>query len=132
MKNTTKNVSYKYLIEGFTSEEYMFELYNDYGNDNLYKIRSEGILDFYLSQFYKSNLTKNEVIDIFPALYNFTYRINSLGFSPHVNENNKILFNYILDKDIPSILELKKIGMDVPRKQKLKNIVKHNIKKIIR
>lgn len=128
----TKNISYKYLIEGFASEEYMFELYNDYGNENLYKIRSEGILDFYLSQFYKSNLTKNEVIDIFPALYNFTYRINSFGLSPHVNENNKILFNYILDKDIPSILELKKIGIDVPRKQKLKNIVKHIIKKVIR
>ena len=127
----TKNISYKYLIEGFTSEEYMFELYAIYENNSLYKIRSEGILDFYLSQFYKSNLTKNEVIDLFPALYDFTYRISSFDLFPHVNENNKILFKYILDKDIPSILELKKIGIDVPKKQKLKNFIKHSIKKVI-
>ena len=128
----TKNISFKYLIEGFTSEEYMFDLYNSYKNNNLYKIRSEGILDFYLSQFYKSNLSKNEVKDIFPALYDFVYRIHSFGLSPHVNENNIILFNNILDKNIPAILELKNIDIEVSRKQKLKNILKRNIKKVIR
>ena len=127
----TKNISYKYLIEGFTSEKYMFDLYNCCGNNNLYKIRSEGILDFYLSQFYKSRLTKNEVIDIFPLLYDFTYRIYSLGLSPHVNENNKILFNYILNKDILAILKLKNIPINMSRKQKFKNNIRHIIKKVI-
>lgn len=128
----TKNISFKYLLEGFASEEYLSDLYNSYENADLYKIRSEGILDFYLSQFYKSNLTKNEIINIFPALYRFTHRIYSLGLSPHVSEHNKILFDYILDKDISSILKYKNVNIEVPRKQKLKNFVKHNIKKVIR
>ena len=72
------------------------------------------------------------MIDIFPSLYEFTYRINSFGISPHVNENNKILFNYILDKDISAILKFKNISIDISRKKKLKNIFKCTIKKFLR
>lgn len=120
----TNNISYKYLSEGFASEQYMYDFYNSYDED-YYKIRGEGILDFYLKQFYKSNLNKNELEKIFPAVYTFTSRINSLGLKPHVNEVNKNLFNLILEKDINSIMDLKKINRNKPtKKAKIKNLLK--------
>ena len=121
----TKNISYNYLMEGFTSEEYMVELYNDYDID-FYKIRGEGILDFYLSQFIKSNLSKREIINIFPALYDFTKRLNSLGLTPHVNEENIILYNQILNKNLNQIISSK-----IPSKS-YRNIIEKIIKKILR
>lgn len=120
----TKNISYKYLMEGFTSEEYMFDLYNDYGDD-FYKIRGEGIFDFYLTQFYKSDLSKTEIYKIFPALYDFTKRLNSLGLTPHVTEENTLLYNHILNKDVESIIKLK-------NKRTHNFNFKTNVKKIIK
>ncbi len=124
----TKNVSYDYLMKGFTSEEYMFDLYNNYDGD-FYKIRGEGILDFYMSQFGKANLSKDETIKIFPALYDFTKRLNSLGLTPHVTEENKVLYNHILNKDIDSIINLNKVKVN--KKAVLKNFIKKVIKKVL-
>lgn len=126
-KSYTNNISYKYLSEGFASEQYMYDFYNSYDED-YYKIRGEGILDFYLRQFYKSNLNKNELNNIFPALYNFTSRINSMGLKPHVTELNKTLFDLILEKDIDSIMKLKKID---PGEQSKKRKIKNKLKKIV-
>lgn len=128
----TKNITYKYLIEGFTSEEYMYDLYKLQGNENFYKIRGEGVLDFYLNQFFKSSLTKQEVIDIFPILYNFTRRMHDLGLTPHVNENNVILFDLILNKDVNPIISFKKIDVKLSKKKKIKKIIKKIVNKVIR
>ena len=59
----SKNISYNYLPEGFTSEEYMIDLYGAH-DDEFYKIRGEGILDSYMTQFRKANLSENEIINI--------------------------------------------------------------------
>ena len=128
-KSYTNNISYKYLMEGFTSEDYMFDLYNDYDED-FYKIRGEGILDFYLTQFYKSNLSENEINKIFPALYDFTKRLNSLGITPHVSQENILLYKYILNNDIKSIIILKK--KKFYKNINLKKFAKKAIKKILR
>ena len=129
-RSSTKNVSYSYLLEGLVSEEYIYNLYNEYeGNDNLYKIRAEGILDFYLNQFYRSNLNRKQIFSIFPLLYDFVERINGFGLKPHVYEHNNVLFNYILDKDIDSIIQFKENiviekTQDIPNKVKIKSFIK--------
>ena len=131
-KSHTNSRSYKYFVEGFESERYMADFYKSYNND-YYKIRGEGILDFYLNQFYKSNLTKDEIIKLFPLLYGFVIRLNSYGLTPHVSENNLMLFNYVINKDINSIFEIKNLAQkDVRYNIKFKNFIKSLLKKIIR
>ena len=130
-KSYTNSLTYKYLLEGFTSEDYMYNLYNKI-NPNLYKIRAEGILDFYLTQFYKTNLSKNDLFKIFPVLFNFVERISLLGLTPHVTEINVILFNHILNKDIESIMKIKRIEYKTSRSKNLKNIFKKIKKNILR
>lgn len=128
LKSYTKNISYKYLLEGFTSEEYMFNLYNSY-DDDFYKIRGEGILDFYMSQFFKSNLSDEEIIKIFPAVYDFTKRLNSLGLTPHVSKENTILYDHILNKDVDAVIKFKKVKPPRNLKRFIKNIVKKILRK---
>ena len=130
-KSYTNSLTYNYLLEGFTSEDYMYNLYNKI-NPTLYKIRGEGILDFYLTQFYKTNLSKTELIEIFPILFNFVERINLLGLTPHVTETNVILFNHILNRDIESIMDIKRIEYKTSRIKNLKNILKKIKKNILR
>ena len=127
----TNNVSYRYLIEGFTSEEYLYRFYKDQNNEHFYRIRGENILDFYLRQFFKSKLTEKEIFDIFPSLYDFTKRIADYGLTP-INENNVILFNLILKKDINQVIDFKRNYNKIPLKKKMKNKIKKVVKKIIR
>ena len=126
----TNNISYKYLMEGFTSEEYMYNMYNSMDID-YYKIRGEGILDFYLTQFLKSNLNKNEILNLFPAMFEFVNRLNDLGLTPHVTEENNILFNLIVNEDIDSILNLKQINLKNSNEFHLRGQFKSMLKKII-
>lgn len=129
----TNSRSYGYFVEGFESERFLHDFYNSYNKNYFYKIRGEGILDFYLNQFYKSNLTKNEIINIFPLLYEFVIRADSFGLTPHVTENNKLLFNYIINKDINSIFKIKNLVQeDVKFNIKLRNFMKNILKKFIR
>lgn len=123
----TNNISFKYFMEGFTSEQYLADLYCGYGCD-FYKMRGEGILDFYLSQFRKANLPKPEIINIFPALYEFTERLNLIGLTPHVNKENVVLYEYILNKDIKKIIKSKRNYRNV----NFKNLAKKVIKKVLR
>lgn len=125
----TNNISYKYLNEGFVSEEYMYSLYNTHENKNLFRIRGEGILDFYLNQFSKCNLSKDEILKIFPQLYEFVYRLQQLDLTPHTSERNIILFDYILKKDIDAILEFKGFK---PKENKFKVFIKRFAKKILK
>ena len=120
----TNNISYDYLVEGFTSEEYLYNYYTNSGNEHFYKIRGEGILDFYLNQFFKANLNPKEIEDIFPLLYDFVFRLFSFGLTPHVNKNNEILFKYVLDKNIKEIINLKGFNKFHSKKIKFKNIVR--------
>lgn len=124
-KSNTNNVTVKYLEECFVAEKYMYDMYNNVGKEEFYKIRGEGILDFYLKQFYLSNLNILEVNEIFTSLYEFTKMCNNLGLTPHVTEINKILFKHILEKDIDSILIIKGLKEDSKQKNnfelKLKN-----------
>lgn len=131
-KSYTKNISYKYLIEGFVSEEYIYDFYKKMHHENYYEIRGEGILDFYLSQFMKSNLNNEEIIKIFPFLYSFVKNIDCFGLKPHVNELNKIIFNHIINNDIDAILKIKNPynESNSTKRFKLKSILKRLIKKI--
>ena len=130
-KSYTNNISYKYLNEGFVSEEYLYNIYQDYSNDEkLYKIRGEGILDFYLTQFFKADLSKEEIRKIFPLLYDFVDRISKLGLTPHVTEINELLFDYVLQKDIENILKLKGFVPENPNK--IKRFIKKVVKKILK
>lgn len=117
----TNNISYKYLMEGFTSEQYIHGLYKQY-DEEFYKIRGEGIINFYLSQFRKSNLSRTEIINIFPALYDFTKRLDILGISPYVSKENKDLYEYILNKNVKRII-ISKINAK-PSKKVIKKIFK--------
>lgn len=121
----TQNITYRYLIEGLTSEKYMFEMYKNY-DDNFYKIRGEGTINFYLSQFRKANLSKMEIIKIFPALYDFTKKLELLGITPYVSKENKTLYNHILNENINRII-LSKMDVRSPKK-----LIKKIIKKIFR
>ena len=125
----TNNISYKYLNEGFVSEEYMYKFYNTHENKNLYKIRGEGIFDFYLNQFSKCKLSKDEILKIFPQLYEFVYRLHQLGLTPHTSERNVILYNHILKKDINTLLEFKGYKQN---ENKLKLFIKKFAKKILK
>ena len=134
-QSSTNNVSFNYLLEGLVSEEYMYNLYNDYesfdNNEiNLYKIRAEGILDFYLNQFYRAELTRKQIFSIFPLLYDFVERIYYFGIKPHVYEHNNVLFNYILEKDVGSIIRFKEKTNVVDKTQKISN--KDKIKSFIK
>ncbi len=128
----TNNVSYKYLEEGFVSEDYLFNFYNKIGNENFCRIRGEGILDFYLTQFYKSNLTKEEIFRIFPLLYDFVYRFSLLGLYPHTSETNCILFDNILDKNLDFILKFKKDSTKINKINTFKLLAKKFAKKLLK
>lgn len=100
------NLSYTYFIEGFTSEEYLYNLFSDWGQIGYYKIRGEGILDFYLNRILYSNLSNNEISDIFPALHKFCDRLKELHVNPKI-EKNKNAFEYIINNDLKGFLKFK-------------------------
>ena len=139
-KSNTNNVSMRYLEECFVAEKYMYDMYTCIGKEEFYKIRGEGILDFYLRQFYQSNLNMSEVNEIFPSLYEFTIMCSNLGLTPHVTETNKILFKHILEKDLDSILIIKGLKSSVPNisfdlkkvPRKTKNLSRRGLSKVKR
>lgn len=127
----TNNITYKYLNEGFVSEEYLYNMYLDYSNnEELYRIRGEGILDFYLNQFYKAKLSKEEILKIFPSLHDFVYRLSKLGLTPHITKQNELLFDYVLQKDVKCVLRLK--GFVPEEQNKIKRFIKKIAKKILK
>lgn len=120
--STTKKITYDYLYKGLISEDYLYDLYRDMGKENYYKIRGETLLDFYLTQFYKANLTEKEVLDIFPEIYQFNNRFKKLGVEPN-NTDNKTLFEDIVQKDLDSVLITKNI--EVKKESKLKTYLEN-------
>ena len=102
----SSNLSYTYFIEGFASEEYLFELCSNWNHVDFYEIRGQGILDFYINRFIHSNLDENEIKRIFPLFYEFCHRLYSLDVFPNQNKN-KIIFNYVIEQDVESLMRFK-------------------------
>lgn len=100
------NLSYKYFMEGFASEEYLFNLFNDWKQIEYYKIRGPGILDFYINRMTYNNLTNEEIMSLFPIFYKFCYRLYELNVKP-TSEKNNIIFNYVINNDSNSFLKFK-------------------------
>lgn len=105
--STTNNISLKYLTQGLVSEKYMYNYYKNIGKENYYKIRgSSGIISFYLNQFYKSKLKKEEYKKIFPLMRDFLLIHNKLGNIPN-NVRDKTIYYYILHDDEDSFVNFK-------------------------
>lgn len=102
----SSNLSQNYFIEGFASEEYLYNLFSDWGQIEYYKIRGEGILDFYLNRILYSDLPNNEISNIFPLLLKFCDKLNKLNVNPKL-EKNKIAFEYIINNDLKGFLKFK-------------------------
>ena len=131
--STTNNVSFNYLMEGLTAEKYLFNISNSINKDYYFKYRLEGNLDFFLSQFFKSNLNEKEVNDILPLLYWFAEKGTFYNLTPK-EFKNKLLFNSILQKDVFSIMEIKKYKLNLENNnEKIKSMeieLKNNNEKI--
>ncbi|WP_299524197.1 glycosyltransferase [uncultured Methanobrevibacter sp.] len=106
-KSTTNNVSFNYLMEGLSAEKYLLDIFDSIDKEYYFKYRLEGNLNFFLSQFFKSNLSENELNDILPLFYWFTEKGNYYNLTPR-EFKNKLLFNSLLQKDQFSIFELLK------------------------
>ncbi len=102
----TSNLSYEYFVEGFTSEEYLFNLYSSWNHEEYYALRGQGTLDFYLNRFISSNLSEYEIEKIFHLLYGFCYRLHTLNIFPKQSKNSTT-FNIILKKDVRSLIKFK-------------------------
>ena len=109
--STTNNVSLNYLTEGLISEKYLLELYKTINKEYYFKFRCIGNLDFFLTQFLKSNLSLDEIHSVFPLFKWFIDISNSYNLEPNIF-NNKIVFNYISKEDICSLYRFKKIIQD--------------------
>lgn len=106
-KSFSTSLPAKYFLEGFTSEEYLYNLYANWEHPEYYKIRGQGMVDFYIKQFMKSNLTENEIKEIFPLFYDFCERIDSFNLEPLETQTSKNIFNLVLKKDVDKLIELK-------------------------
>lgn len=102
-ESTTNNVSLNYLLEGLTSEKYLFNLFKSLDKEYCFKYRCEGNVDFFLNQFSKSDLTDDEIKKVFPIFHWFIEKSNSYGILS--NTNNRMLYNYFLNEDVSPILQ---------------------------
>ena len=105
-KSTTNNITSTYLTEGLISEKYLYDLFCEIDKEYYFKYRLEGNLDFFLSQFLRSNLNKNEIQDIFPIFQWFIEKAQFFDVKPK-KHNNVILMNYFVKKDIDAIYDFK-------------------------
>ena len=112
-KSLTNNVSLNYLMEGLFSEKYLLNLYLSIGKEYFFKYRCEGNLDFFLTQFLRSNLNMDEFNNFYDELHLFIIKCNSYSLIPK-DENNKYLFEHILINDINAIINFKnEVGVPI-------------------
>lgn len=128
--STTNNISLNYLVEGLTSEKYMYDWFNSIGKGYYFKYRCEGTLNFFLSQFLRSNLDKDDICEVLPLYVWFLEISKSFGLIPS-NLNNRRLSEYFLKKDVNAIYKFKnKInGSKFSFRIKLKKIIKKILNK---
>lgn len=97
---------YNYFVEGFASETYLYELFKEWKHIDYYKIRGQGILDFYLNRLLESNLSTTDLNELFPILYIFCNRLNKLNVKPNL-KNNKTAFKFIVNNDLQEFIKFK-------------------------
>lgn len=100
------NLSCRYFVEGFESEKYLYNLFSEWDEPKYYKIRGQGILDFYLNRLLTSNLSDEELKKLFPLIYEFCDRLNKLNVNPKLEKNN-VAFEYVINNDLKNFLKLK-------------------------
>lgn len=100
--STTNKVTYKYLIEGLFSEKYLCSLFKNINKEDYFKFRCEANLDFFLSQYLKSNLTKNQIKNILPLFNWFISKSIYYNIRPN-NHNNEIIFDFFINEDVDSL-----------------------------
>lgn len=101
--STTNNVSFNYLMEGLTTEKYLFEIFSKMDKEIYFKYRCEGNVNFYLSQLLRSNLNKNELNDLLPILNWFIRKVYEYGLKP--SDSNLNLFKFILEESTDLLFE---------------------------
>lgn len=101
----TSNLSYDYFVEGFISEEYLFNLFNDWNHNEYYNLRGYGILNYYINRFRLSKLDDDEIRKLMPLFKGFCQRFNQLNIKP--NKSNNVVFNHVLRNDVDNIIKFK-------------------------
>ena len=102
--STTNQVTSNYLIEGLTSEKYLYQMFEEIGKPNYFKYRCQSTLNFFLNQFSRSKLTKNEINNVLPCLNWFINQ--SILNNVEIKQHNLNLKNLCLNDDIDAIYEL--------------------------
>lgn len=115
--STTNNVSFNYLMEGLTSEKYLFEIFTKMDKEIYFKYRCEGNIKFFLSQFLRSNLNKNDIKNLLPILKWFVKK--SEGYGLKLDDSNKMLSKFILEENVDKLFEICKYGFN-------DNLIKYN------
>lgn len=105
-KSSTNNITLKYLTEGLVSEKYLFNLFEEIGKDYYFNFRLEENIDFFLSQFLRSNLNYDELIMLFPIFFWYLELSQCFNVKPK-KHNNVILRNYFLNNDINAVYDFK-------------------------
>lgn len=105
-RSYTSTLSYTYFVEGFMSEKYLFNLFTEWGHNEYYSMRGQGILDYYINRFMLSNLDNNEIEKLMPLFNEFCQRLNKLNITPK-KERNMVVFKYILNQDIEGLIKFK-------------------------
>lgn len=105
-KSATNNITLTYLTEGLISEKYLYDLFCEIDKDFYFKFRLEGNLDFFLDQFFRSNLNKEEITTIFACFRWFVEKAHFFNVKPK-KQNNKILMDYFINNDVDAIYDFK-------------------------
>lgn len=105
----SSNCSYNYFVEGFMSEDYLYNLFNEWNQIQCYQIRGQGILNFYINRIISSDLSDNDITNLFPLFYRFCERLDKLNVEP-MYEKDKLVFEYIINNDLNGFLKFKNYG----------------------
>lgn len=101
-ESTTNSISFNYLSEGLISEKYLFNLFESLNKEYYFKYRCEGNINFFLSQFLRSNLNKEEIREILPIYNWFLDKCTSYGLKPN-NEKSDCLMKLFIKEDVDGI-----------------------------
>ena len=101
-ESTTNCISFSYLFEGLISEKYLFNLFKSLNKEYYFRYRCEGNINFFLSQFLRSNLNKKEIREILPIYNWFLDKCTAYGLKPN-NEKSDCLMKLFIKEDVDGI-----------------------------
>ena len=114
--SVTNSVSNEYFKKVMSSEKLVYDLFKSHNKENYFKIRCLDSLNFFLYQIHKyAPATIEELTYSLNDLSWFFKKCKEYDLMPNTYIN-QILFKLILDNDIESILNIKKI---INREEKL-------------